>query len=133
MHTFIYIYIYISRTTISQDVQNRFPVQLAFAKFLSKINGIFLIHFQYHGCSTPSIYIYISYIAGIKIGKYIFPRSRHQVYCHNGAKCWNYASRRKRQTYERMDGQTYVWSDRQTDRQTACPTVCGILKDYQRT
>ena len=29
------------RTTVSQDVQTRFPVQLAFAKFLSKIKGIF--------------------------------------------------------------------------------------------
>ena len=29
------------RTTISQDVQTRFPVQLAFAKFLSKIKGNF--------------------------------------------------------------------------------------------
>ena len=26
-----------SRTTVSQDVQTRFPVQLAFAKFLSRI------------------------------------------------------------------------------------------------
>ena len=31
----------ISRTTVSQDVQTRFPVQLAFAKFLSKIKGNF--------------------------------------------------------------------------------------------
>ena len=30
-----------SRTTISQDVQTRFSVQLAFAKFLSKIKEIF--------------------------------------------------------------------------------------------
>ena len=30
-----------SRTTVSQDVQTRFPVQLAFAKFLSKIKGNF--------------------------------------------------------------------------------------------
>ena len=29
------------RTTISQDVQTRFPVQLAFPKFLSRINGNF--------------------------------------------------------------------------------------------
>ena len=29
------------RTTVSQDVQTRFPVQLAFAKFLSKIKGNF--------------------------------------------------------------------------------------------
>ena len=29
------------RTTISQDVQTRFPVQLAFAKFLSRIKGNF--------------------------------------------------------------------------------------------
>ena len=29
------------RTTISQDVQTPFPVQLAFAKFLSKIKGNF--------------------------------------------------------------------------------------------
>ena len=28
------------RTTVSQDVQTRFPVQLAFAKFLSKIKEI---------------------------------------------------------------------------------------------
>ena len=34
-------YMLISRTTISQDVQTRFPVQLAFAKFLSKIKGNF--------------------------------------------------------------------------------------------
>ena len=27
------------RTTISQDVQTRFPVQLAYAKFISKIKG----------------------------------------------------------------------------------------------
>ena len=32
---------YISRTTVSQDVQTRFPVQLAFAKFLPKIKGNF--------------------------------------------------------------------------------------------
>ena len=31
----------LSRTTISQDVQTRFPLQLAFAKFLSKIKGNF--------------------------------------------------------------------------------------------
>ena len=31
----------LTRTTISQDVQTRFPVQLAFAKFLSKIKGNF--------------------------------------------------------------------------------------------
>ena len=29
------------RTTISQDVQTQFSVQLAFAKFLSKIKGNF--------------------------------------------------------------------------------------------
>ena len=29
------------RTTVSQDGQTRFPVQLAFAKFLSKIKGNF--------------------------------------------------------------------------------------------
>ena len=29
------------RTTISQDVQTRFPVKMAFAKFLSKIKGNF--------------------------------------------------------------------------------------------
>ena len=29
------------RTTISQDVQTRFPVQFSFAKFLSKIKGNF--------------------------------------------------------------------------------------------
>ena len=29
------------RTTVSQDVQTLFPVQLAFAKFLSKIKGNF--------------------------------------------------------------------------------------------
>ena len=28
-----------ARTTVSQDVQTRFSVQLAFAKFLSKIKG----------------------------------------------------------------------------------------------
>ena len=43
-----------ARTTISQDVQTRFPVHLAFAKFLSKIKGNFLIQCQYHGYSTPS-------------------------------------------------------------------------------
>ena len=31
----------LARTTVSQDVQTRFPVQLAFAKFLSKIKGNF--------------------------------------------------------------------------------------------
>ena len=30
----------VARTTISQDVQTRFSVQFAFAKFLSKIKGI---------------------------------------------------------------------------------------------
>ena len=30
-----------ARTTVSQDVQTQFPVQLAFAKFLSKIKGNF--------------------------------------------------------------------------------------------
>ena len=39
---------------MSQDVQTRFPVQLAFAKFLSKIKVKFLIQCQYHGYSTPS-------------------------------------------------------------------------------
>ena len=34
-------YPHISRTTISQDVQTRFPVQLAFAKFLFRIKGNF--------------------------------------------------------------------------------------------
>ena len=33
--------IYIPRTTLSQDVQTRSSVQLAFAKFLSKIKGNF--------------------------------------------------------------------------------------------
>ena len=33
-----------ARTTMSQDVQTRFSVQLAFAKFLSKIKG----NFQYN-------------------------------------------------------------------------------------
>ena len=32
---------FVARTTISQDVQIRFPVQLAFTKFLSKIKGNF--------------------------------------------------------------------------------------------
>ena len=31
----------VGRTTVSQDVQTRFPVQLTFAKFLSKIKEIF--------------------------------------------------------------------------------------------
>ena len=31
----------IPRTTVSQDVQTRFPVRLAFAKFLPKIKEIF--------------------------------------------------------------------------------------------
>ena len=35
------IFIFITRTTVSQDVQTWFPVQLAFAKFLSKIKGNF--------------------------------------------------------------------------------------------
>ena len=34
-------YLFVSRTTVSQDVQTRFPVQLAFAKFLSKIKDFF--------------------------------------------------------------------------------------------
>ena len=34
-------YISEPRTTVSQDVQTRFPVELAFAKFLSKIKGNF--------------------------------------------------------------------------------------------
>ena len=38
-----FIYMVIPRTTVSQDVQTWFPVQLAFAKFLSKIKG----NFQY--------------------------------------------------------------------------------------
>ena len=32
---------YLPRNTVSQDVHTRFPVQLAFAKFLSKIKGNF--------------------------------------------------------------------------------------------
>ena len=46
-------FIHDTRTTVSQNVQTRFPVQLTFAKFLSKIKGI-LIQCQYHGYSTPS-------------------------------------------------------------------------------
>ena len=42
------------RTTLSQDVQTWFSVQLAFAKFLSRIKEIFLIHCQYHGYSIHS-------------------------------------------------------------------------------
>ena len=45
--------LFIARTTVSQDVQTLFSVQLAFAKFLSKINGNFLMQCQYHGYSTP--------------------------------------------------------------------------------
>ena len=30
-----------SRNTVSQDLQTQFPVQLAFAKFLSRITGNF--------------------------------------------------------------------------------------------
>ena len=41
------------RTTVSQDLQTRFSMQLAFAKFLSKIKN-FLIQCQYHGYSTPT-------------------------------------------------------------------------------
>ena len=46
MYTYMYVfkeikilpdYRVLPRTTVSQDVQTRFPVQLAFAKFLSKI------------------------------------------------------------------------------------------------
>ena len=36
-----FILLHKPRTTVSQDVQTRFPVQLAFAKFLSKIKGNF--------------------------------------------------------------------------------------------
>ena len=35
-------------------MQTRFSVQLAFAKFLSKMKGKSLIQCQYHGYSTPS-------------------------------------------------------------------------------
>ena len=35
------VYTYILRTTVLQDVQTRFSVQLAFDKFLSKIKGNF--------------------------------------------------------------------------------------------
>ena len=38
---YVFRYIRESRTTILQDVQSRFSVQLAFAKFLSKIKGKF--------------------------------------------------------------------------------------------
>ena len=43
IHSFKYFILLklLSRTTLSQDVQTRFPVQLAFAKFLSKIKGSF--------------------------------------------------------------------------------------------
>ena len=37
----MFFYIFVPRTTVSQDVQIRFPVQLALAKFLSKIKGNF--------------------------------------------------------------------------------------------
>ena len=47
------------RTTISLDVQTLFCVQLAFARFLSRIEGNFLIQCQYHGYSTPpKIFLY---------------------------------------------------------------------------
>ena len=39
--TITFKYIQIPRTNVSQDVQPRFPVQLAFAKFLSRIEGNF--------------------------------------------------------------------------------------------
>ena len=42
------------RTTLSHNVQKRSSVQFTFAKFLSKIKGIFLIQCPYHGYSIPS-------------------------------------------------------------------------------
>ena len=33
------LFLALDRTTLSQDVQTRFPVQLAYAKFLSRIKG----------------------------------------------------------------------------------------------
>ena len=41
IHISIRKYIYRSRTTLSQDAQTQSSVQLAFAKFLSKIKGNF--------------------------------------------------------------------------------------------
>ena len=41
IYIYIYIYICIKKTTVSHDVQTRFHMQLAFAKFLSKIKGNF--------------------------------------------------------------------------------------------
>ena len=41
MKSIVFVYDLKPRTTISQDVQTRFSVQLAFAKFLSKIKGNF--------------------------------------------------------------------------------------------
>ena len=47
-----YLYIKEPRTTVSQDVQTRFPVQLAFAKFLSRIKGNFLRECCIHDTGT---------------------------------------------------------------------------------
>ena len=52
-------YYYISSTSIIQDVQTWFSAQLAFAKFLSKNKGKFLIQCQYHGYNTPSKFPFI--------------------------------------------------------------------------
>ena len=41
-----------SRTTISQDMQTRFPVQLAFANFLPRIKGNFLKECCIHDTGT---------------------------------------------------------------------------------
>ena len=45
-----------SRTTISQDVQTRFFVQLAFAKFLSKIKGNFYYSASIMDTALPQIF-----------------------------------------------------------------------------
>ena len=50
-----------SRTTVSQDVQTRSSVQLAFAKFLYKIKDL-LNQCQYHGYNNPSQISLLFYI-----------------------------------------------------------------------
>ena len=48
-----------ARTTVSQDVQTRLPVQLAFAKFLSKIKGNFGGSAGIHDTGTVlKVYLY---------------------------------------------------------------------------
>ena len=59
MNIYRNIFRIIPRTTASQDVQTRFPVQLAFAKFISNIKGNFLYSASIMDTALPQKFHFI--------------------------------------------------------------------------